>query len=613
MNYKGVNGSVKLTMLVLLMLFSLSFAYAGSYLPSTKYINIQTDFDELQVTLEKFHHVDLIAHCPDFNGKSCPKWNIYNTTIRQNATSVTFSVYDKGAYIGVRIKLEKKNLSMIKKMLELKSGINISNINYTTMGLNLEFSIPLKGMGKLNLKEMKDAKVKIFGLKNETKLNRAERLNLSSIDLGGKKVKLNTEVVALDAHDFKKAEIQLPKHGDVTVIMRCKSWNFTTNRCGKWEATDIPFRQDKDYVYFNVTGFSAYGGVDLNILNLQSYPTTGGYWTVRFTTTGSADLRVEGSNGTIYGVDLEFESLMCGDKVINVENHGSYIFYANYSCNTTSYYKVHVLTGGHHTQKFTFGDVVKYARNLANNIPNTMNVEGKITNSTNGNLNGTYNITFKIYDAATSGNLLWWENHNETHVNNGVFSAILGTIKTLNLTWAEPYYLELEVEGETMSPRINLSSSPYSKSADRSFNLSCTDCINEVQIGDLGDLRVTGLANITGWLSAANNISTPKLCLNGDCKTSWPSGSTASGWEDSGTSVGLITASDNVNASSLYVDNANSRVGIGTYNPARTLDVSNGSQGITLDPTATKPTINTTASSDLLITSSSGNVIIQIG
>jgi hypothetical protein len=173
--------------------------------------------------------------------------------------------------------------------------------------------------------------------------------------------------------------------------------------------------------------------------------------------------------------------------------------------------------------------------------------------------------------------------------------------------------LELMVETETMDPRINLSSAPYARAAQRSWNLSCIDCLNEVQIGDLDNLKVTGLTNITGWLSTTHNISTPKLCLNGDCKTAWPSGSTDSGWSDGGTIVGLVTGTNDVNATSLYVDNANSKVGIGTSNPSRALDVNDGSKGITFDPSASKPTINTTASSDLLIASSSGNVIVQIG
>ena len=40
--------------------------------------------------------------------------------------------------------------------------------------------------------------------------------------------------------------------------------------------------------------------IDLVILNIQSYPTVGGNWTVRFNTTGMADLKITTVNGTTY-------------------------------------------------------------------------------------------------------------------------------------------------------------------------------------------------------------------------------------------------------------------------------------------------------------------------
>jgi len=54
-------------------------------------------------------------------------------------------------------------------------------------------------------------------------------------------------------------------------------------------------------------------------------------------------------------------------------------------------------------------------------------------------------------------------------------------------------------------------------------------------------------------------------------------------------------------------------VGIGTASPTKKLEVSNSTQSITFDPTVAAPTINTTAATNLTITSSGGNVIIQLG
>ena len=67
--------------------------------------------------------------------------------------------------------------------------------------------------------------------------------------------------------------------------------------------------------------------ISLEILNVQSYPTVGGNWSVGFNTTGTANLTVSAFNGTTYGFDyfnesivydLEFLELKCGDEVLNV-------------------------------------------------------------------------------------------------------------------------------------------------------------------------------------------------------------------------------------------------------------------------------------------------------
>lgn len=65
--------------------------------------------------------------------------------------------------------------------------------------------------------------------------------------------------------------------------------------------------------------------ISINILDVQSYPAVGGNWTVKFNTTGTANLTIGAFNGTTYGfdspnssVDLEFLELKCGGEVRNV-------------------------------------------------------------------------------------------------------------------------------------------------------------------------------------------------------------------------------------------------------------------------------------------------------
>ena len=64
--------------------------------------------------------------------------------------------------------------------------------------------------------------------------------------------------------------------------------------------------------------------LEITILNVQSYPTVGGNWTVEFNTTGEANLTISVINGTTWGIgnesferDLEFLELRCGESVVN--------------------------------------------------------------------------------------------------------------------------------------------------------------------------------------------------------------------------------------------------------------------------------------------------------
>ncbi|MBR9675762.1 hypothetical protein GOV05_02020, partial [Candidatus Woesearchaeota archaeon] len=109
--------------------------------------------------------------------------------------------------------------------------------------------------------------------------------------------------------------------------------------------------------------------VEINILNVQSYPMVGGEWIVAFTTGGTADLTISAVDGTTYGsslpADLTWLSLRCGAQNINASFNGTHVFYEDWNCSDTGYHTVRVLTSGKHTQKFEFGNVTAYAFNNA--------------------------------------------------------------------------------------------------------------------------------------------------------------------------------------------------------------------------------------------------------
>jgi hypothetical protein len=111
--------------------------------------------------------------------------------------------------------------------------------------------------------------------------------------------------------------------------------------------------------------------VEINVLNIQSYPTVGGPWEVRFTTEGTEDLTITGMShddiSTIFNTDIEFASLTCGSEerlpIFN-ESNNSYV-YENWSCGEIAYFTSTVLLEGKHHLEFDFGGEIANAYNDA--------------------------------------------------------------------------------------------------------------------------------------------------------------------------------------------------------------------------------------------------------
>lgn len=97
-------------------------------------------------------------------------------------------------------------------------------------------------------------------------------------------------------------------------------------------------------------------------------------------------------------------------------------------------------------------------------IPETVSYQGVLTNASGDPVaDGNYNLTFRLYDAATDGSQLWTETHPSVAAVNGLFNVILGTNGSpLTPDFSVPYWLSIAVNDSELSPRIPLASSPYS-------------------------------------------------------------------------------------------------------------------------------------------------------
>ena len=106
-------------------------------------------------------------------------------------------------------------------------------------------------------------------------------------------------------------------------------------------------------------------------------------------------------------------------------------------------------------------------------VPHLIRFQGKVTDTQGAPLNGSYNITFRVYDAASGGTLLWSETQSAIPVNNGVFTVLLGNVTSLDLPFDIQYWLSIEVNNDgEMAPRQQIASVGYAIRAETADSIS---------------------------------------------------------------------------------------------------------------------------------------------
>src|SRR3989338_610365 len=161
-------------------------------------------------------------------------------------------------------------------------------------------------------------------------------------------------------------------------------------------------------------------------------------------------------------------------------------------------------------------------------------LQGRLVNSTGSVLNGTFNLSFYLFQAASGGTELWNENMttnttagNGVFVVNGLFDVLVGSNTTLASTvnFTGPLFLEIRVGNETLetlSPRMALNPAPYAFTAHR---LSTSTAINETiaslvksgtGAGDVASISNagTGLALLVTQTGAASAINVTQSSNN---------------------------------------------------------------------------------------------------
>jgi concanavalin A-like lectin/glucanase superfamily protein/uncharacterized protein DUF2341 len=128
--------------------------------------------------------------------------------------------------------------------------------------------------------------------------------------------------------------------------------------------------------YISVDFFSKKAEIiqpQITILNIQSYPKVGSYWTVYFEVEGTADLIIEPIDGTTWSFedavncDIIFQHLKTEDNLVPYIWENQKLIIKNFSSAKPILEVSKVRTLGKHTLQFSFGDDVVYAFNDASN------------------------------------------------------------------------------------------------------------------------------------------------------------------------------------------------------------------------------------------------------
>lgn len=93
-------------------------------------------------------------------------------------------------------------------------------------------------------------------------------------------------------------------------------------------------------------------------------------------------------------------------------------------------------------------------------VPSTMTYNGFLMD--NGQpANAPADVSFKLFDAENGGNMVWQQNATTIDVNDGRFSARLTNLDA-SVFNGQARWLEVTINGETLSPRSEVGSMPYS-------------------------------------------------------------------------------------------------------------------------------------------------------
>ena len=142
-------------------------------------------------------------------------------------------------------------------------------------------------------------------------------------------------------------------------------------------------------------------------------------------------------------------------------------------------------------------------------VPGLINFQGHLTDDTGSPVvDGSYSMAFAIYDVELFGTARWSESHSSVSVIDGIYNVQLGAVIPLASSVFEGgvAWLEVVVDGETLSPRQRITATAFAlkaEDADALIGNTLADLdARYVQEGEAGAVNSTMIAD--GTIGAAD-------------------------------------------------------------------------------------------------------------
>ena len=211
-------------------------------------------------------------------------------------------------------------------------------------------------------------------------------------------------------------------------------------------------------------------------------------------------------------------------------------------------------------------------------IPERISYQGRLADAAGEPLPGSHSLVFRIYGSEEGGSALWVEIDDVVADSNGVFSVVLGKGVPIAVSFDQPRWLEIEADGEVLSPRREIVAVPSA--------LDAASAANADSLGGLAPGYYSPAAHdhdsryfTESELTSGGTVNTPSNPVDWTRLKNVPAG-LADGTDAVGPGDGYsLDAADGSPVDAVFVNNSGS-VGVGTNAPFTNLHVRAGSSGV---------------------------------